>query len=111
MGTGMTAMLVAPEDVGGRPDGITAMIASAELEEALASAAPLDLIRDLERSKEGRVETTDVKVAWQREDLEKLLNLDTDSVMLSFDPAALERAMDDPDFEGHGIREMVLLTV
>jgi hypothetical protein len=111
MGTGMTAMLVAPEDVGGRPDGITAMISRGEIEEALASDAPLDLILDLERPKEGRVETTDVKVAWQREDLERLLDLDTDAVMLSFDPAVLERAMDEPDFEGHGIREMVLLTV
>jgi len=112
MGTGMTAMLVAPEDVGERPDGVQAIISRGEIEEALQSDAPLDLILDVMRPREGQVETTNVRVAWQREDLEALLDrFDTDVVELSFDRAELERVLDEPDFEGHGIREMVLLTV
>jgi hypothetical protein len=110
MGTSMTAML-APEDVGGRPDGVTATIPRGDIEEALASDAPLDLFLDVTRTTDGRVENSDVKVTWQREDLESLLDrFESEAITLAFDPAELERALDD-DFEAHGIREMVLLTV
>ena len=44
-GTGATAMLVGtPEDVGGRPDAATVTLAREEIEEALASDEPLELI-------------------------------------------------------------------
>ena len=44
-GTGATAMLVGtPGDVGERPDAATITLAREEIEEALASDAPLDLI-------------------------------------------------------------------
>jgi hypothetical protein len=110
MGTGMTAML-APEDVGGRPDGVTATIPRGDIEEALSSDAPLDLFLDVTRTTDGRVENSDVKVTWQREDLESLLDrFESEAITLSFDPEELERALDE-DFEAHGIREMVLLTV
>jgi hypothetical protein len=53
----------------------------------------------------------DVKVSWQREDLERLLDrFEADDITLSFDEEELERWLDD-DFEAHGIREMVMLTV
>jgi hypothetical protein len=105
----MTAMLVAPEDVGGRADGITATLAREEIEEALAADAPLDLLLDV-RADDGRVEN--VKVSWERDDLESLLSrIEYGAIMLSFEPEELRRALDEPDFEGHGIREAVLLTV
>ena len=44
-GTGAAAMLVgSAEDVGGRPDAATVTLEREEIEEALASDAPLDLI-------------------------------------------------------------------
>ncbi len=112
MGTSMTAMLVGtPEDVGGHP-GVTATIPRDEIEEALASDQPLDLILDVTRPKDGGVETTDVTVTWQRSDLESLLaGINADAITLSFDRVGLERAIDEPDFEGQGIREVMLLTV
>ena len=112
MGTSMTAMLVGtPEDVGGHP-GVTATIPRDEIEEALASDQPLDLILDVTWPRDGGVETTDVTVTWQRSDLESLLaGMDSDAITLSFDRAGLQRAIDEPDFEGQGIREVMLLTV
>jgi hypothetical protein len=108
----MTAMLVGtPEDVGGHP-GVTATIPRDEIEEALASDEPLDLILDVTWPKDGGVETTDVTVHWQRSDLESLLaGTGSDAITFSFDRAALEQAIDEPDFEGQGIREVMLLTV
>ena len=111
MGTSMTAMLVDAPELGGDP-GVTATIGRDEIEEALAAVEPLDLILDVARPANGGIETTDVSVQWQRGDLESLLDrMESDAVLLSFDRAKLERALDDPDFEGHGIREAILLTV
>ena len=109
-GTGATAMLVGtPEDVGGRPDAATVTVTREEIEEALASNDPLDLILSV---KSGETDPQDVRVAWERSDLEKVLaGIDSDAVTFSFDRAELQRALEQPDFEGHGIREMVLLTV
>jgi len=111
MGTSMTAMLVDAPELGGDP-GVTATIGRDEIEEALAADEPLDLILDVARPANGGIETTDVSVQWQRGDLESLLDrMESDAVLLSFDRAKLERALDDPDFEGHGIREAIMLTV
>ena len=110
MGTSMTAMLVGPEGVR-HPHGVTTTIPRDEIEEALASDAPLDLYLDVARERGGSVETMDVKVSWQREDLERLLDrFASDDITLSFDEEELQRWLDD-DFEAHGIREMVMLTV
>ena len=49
MGTSMTAMLVVPEDVR-HPAGVTTTIPRDEIEEALASDAPLDLSSTWRRS-------------------------------------------------------------
>ena len=111
MGTSMTAMLVDTPELGGEP-GVTATIGRDEIEEALAADEPLDLILDVTRAGSGGVETTGVNVHWQRSDLESLLRrTEADAVLLSFDRAKLEQALDEPDFEGHGIREAILLTV
>ena len=109
-GTSATAMLVAtPADVGGRPDAATVTMAREEIEEALASNEPLDLILTVDR---GTSSPQDVRVSWERSDLETVLaGTDTGGITFSFDRAELYRAIEHPDFEGHGIREMVLLTV
>jgi hypothetical protein len=109
-GSTATAMLVgAPDDVRARQDAATVTVGRDEIEEALASDAPLELILSV-----GRDATTpqDVRVAWERSDLETVLaGADAGGVTFSFDRAELARALEQPDFEGHGIREMVLLTV
>jgi len=109
-GTSATAMLVAtPADVGGRPDAATVTLAREEIEEALASDEPLDLILTVDRGTAG---PKDVRVSWERTDLETVLaGTDTGGITFSFDRAELYRALEHPDFEGHGIREMVLITV
>ena len=109
-GTSATAMLVAtPADVGGRPDAATVTLAREEIQEALASDEPLDLILTVDR---GSGPPKDVRVSWERSDLETVLaGTDTGGITFSFDRAELYRAIEHPDFEGHGIREMVLITV
>ena len=109
-GTSATAMLVAtPEDVGGRPDAATVTLAREEIEEALASDQPLDLILTVDR---GTSSPQDVRVGWERSDLETVLaGTKSGGITLSFDRAELYRALEQEDFEGHGIREMVMITV
>ena len=109
-GTSATAMLVAtPADVGGRPDAATVTLAREEIEEALASDQPLDLILTVDR---GTSSPQDVRVSWERSDLETVLaGTDTGGITFSFDRAELYRALEQADFEGHGIREMVMITV
>ena len=108
-GTSATAMLVGtPEDVGGRPDAAVVTLAREEIEEALASDLPLELILTVDR---GAGTPQDVRVAWERTDLEKVLaGTDDGGITFSFDRAELDRALE-ADFEGHGIREMVMITV
>ena len=107
-GTGAAAMLVgSAEDVGGRPDAATVTLEREEILEALASDAPLDLVLAVQA---GDTEPRDVRVTWQREDLETVLGkVATGPVTFSFDRAELYRALEHPDFEGHGMREIVLL--
>ena len=109
-GTSATAMLVGtPTDVGGRPEGATVTMAREEIEEALAADEPLELILTVDR---GAGTPQDVRVAWQRSDLETVLaGTDAGGITFSFDRAELYRALEHPVFEGHGLREMVLLTV
>ena len=109
-GTSATAMLVAtPADVGGRPDAATVTMAREEIEEALASDQPLDLILTVDR---GTSSPQDVRVGWERSDLETVLaGTKSGGITLSFDRAELYRALEQEDFEGHGIREMVMITV
>ena len=107
-GTSATAMLVGTSaDVGERPDAATLTLERDEIEEALASDMPLELILSV---KPVASEPQDVRVAWQRSDLEAVLaGAGAGPVTFSFDPAELNRALEHPDFEGHGMREIVLL--
>ena len=107
-GTGATAMLVGtPGDAGERPDAATVTLAREEIEQALASDAPLDLILSVQPA---GGEPQDVRVGWKRSDLESVLaGVDAGPITFSFDRAELHRALEHPDFEGHGIRELVLL--
>ncbi len=107
-GLSATAMLT-PTDAGGRPDAATVTMAREEIEEALVSDEPLELVLTVDR---GAGSPQDVRVNWQRSDLETVLaGTNADGITFSFDRAELYRALEHPDFEGHGIREMVLLTV
>src|SRR6188472_2735460 len=91
----------------GRWDAATITLEREEIEEALASDEPLDLILAV---KAGETGPRDVRVTWQRGDLETVLGkVETGPVTFSFDRAELYRALEHPDFEGHGMREIVLL--
>ena len=109
-GTGLSATaMLTPTDAGGRQDAATVTMAREEIEEALASDEPLELVLTVDR---GAGSPQDVRVNWQRSDLETVLaGTDAGGITFSFDRAELYRALEHPDFEGHGIREMVLLTV
>ena len=82
-GTSATAMLVGtPEDVGERPDAATVTLTREEIEEALASGEPLELILTVGQ---GASTPKDVRVAWQRSDLETVLS-GTDAGGITFLP-------------------------
>jgi hypothetical protein len=95
-----------------RPDpearGLVATVPRGEVEEALrADAGPVDLLLDVERVAEdgdGR-ETQRVALAWEHEDLERLLaSASGDEVSLTFDEEELRRLLDE-DVEAHGMRQ------
>jgi hypothetical protein len=89
--------------VGERP----ALVPGATAAKRGASDAPLDLTLSVQS---GEGEPKDVQVAWQRSDLEAVLGrVEAGPVTLSFDRGELYQALEHPDFEGHGMREIVLL--
>jgi hypothetical protein len=84
-------------------------MAREEIEEALASDEPLELVLKVDS---GSGPPQDVRIGWERADLQTVLaGTAAGGITFSFDRAELYRALEHPDFEGHGIREMVLLTV
>src|SRR5436190_21862702 len=91
--------------------GLVTTVPRAEVERALQSDEPVDLLLDIERAVagEGR-ETERVALAWERQDLERLLENDGD-ITLTFDEAELQQLLDE-DVEAHGMREkLAVLTV
>ena len=107
--TSTTARLVRPEDVGGRPPAATISVAREEIEEALASDDAPELILEVQLRE---TERRELHVAWERSDLESILaGAGPGRIAFSFEPSELYRALEHPDFEGHGFREAVLLTV
>jgi hypothetical protein len=107
--TSTTAVLVRPEDAGGRPQAATVAVAREELEAALASDDAPELILEV-RLRE--TERRELHVAWERSDLESVLaGAGPGRIAFSFEPSELFRALEHPDFEGHGFRETILLTV
>jgi hypothetical protein len=107
--TSPTAVLVSPGDVGGRPQTATVSVAREEIEEALASDESPELILEVQLRE---TERRDLHVAWERSDLEAILaGTGPGRVTFSFEPSELYRALEQPDFQGHGLREAILLTV
>jgi hypothetical protein len=87
--------------------GLTATISREEVEEAIRKDTPVDLMLDVERvgaDGAGR-ETERVALAWESQDLQRLLGAASDDeIRLTFDEAELQRLLDD-DVEAHGMRE------
>ena len=92
-GTGLSATaMLTPTDAGGRPDAATVTMAREEIEEALASDEPLELVLTVDR---GAGTPQDVRVNWQRSDLETVLaGTDAGGIAFSFDRAELYRALE-----------------
>jgi hypothetical protein len=91
--------------------GLVTTVPRAEVEQALQSDQPVDLLLDIERAVEGEGrETQRVALGWERQDLERLLENDGD-ITLTFDEAELQQLLDE-DVEAHGMRErLAVLTV
>jgi hypothetical protein len=92
--------------------GLVTTVPRAQVEEALRSDEPVDLLLDIERSTggDGR-ETRRLALAWEREDLERMLENDGSEITLTFDEAELQQLLDE-DVEAHGMRErLAVLTV
>jgi hypothetical protein len=91
--------------------GIATTIPRQEVEEALrADDGPAELILDVAKGNGGEPVRRTVAVAWDRTDLEKLLQQsEGDRITLFFDREALQRAVEAGDVEAHGFREKALL--
>jgi len=93
-------------------DGLTVTLPREEIEAALASDPPNELILDILRKVEGtdEPERRTVNVGWKRPDLESVIaDVDAKAITFSFDPAELDRLLSDPDVEGHGLREAAVV--
>jgi hypothetical protein len=94
-----------------RPDpearGLVATVPRGEVEKAVGTDGPVDLLLDVERvaaDGEGR-ESQRIALAWEPQDLERLLSESSDDeVSLTFDEDELRRLLDE-DVEAHGMRE------
>lgn len=100
-----TAKLVDPAAVGAG-SALTATLPRTDIEAALHDEAGADLFLEIARIQNGERNDRRIKVAWERGDLEKLLQGSSgETVSLTFDPDELQRMLDDPDFEAHGLKE------
>jgi hypothetical protein len=88
---------------------VTATVPRSEIEAALAADdGPADLILDVARVDDGGGRR--IAVEWDRDDLERLLRqAEDDAVVFAFDREPLALAFDEPDVEGHGLREKALI--
>jgi hypothetical protein len=93
--------------------GLVATVSRADVEQAMRSdEGPVDLLLDVERmASEGR-ETQRLALAWEPQDLKRLLETtDGKEISLTFDENELGRLLDE-DVEAHGMREtLAVLTV
>ncbi len=107
--TGATAMLVGTRDAGGRP-AASVTVAREEIEEALASDDSPELTLAVQLGEDDR--PRELHVGWRPADLETILSgSGPGGITFAFEPDELYRALEHPDFEGHGMREAILLTV
>jgi hypothetical protein len=99
------ALLVDEASLVGR--GVTATLPRSQVEEAMRSSdVPAQLALDI-RAGDGEERT--LAVAWEREDLERVLGRTSgDTVVLTFDRDELASAVSG-DFEAHGLRERALV--
>ena len=83
----------------------------ADAEAALRAGGPIELTLDVVRR--GDTSAHAINLEWEPAELEALLDEATgDEFALVFDPAELERAIEDPDVEAQGMREKAaILTV
>ncbi len=108
--TSASAMLVEPRDLRADLAAVTATIPRSQIEAALSSDFPAELYLDVRRSDEAGAEERTVSVAWERADLERLLaDAKAAAITFSFAHDDLERAFEEPDVEGHGLRERALI--
>jgi hypothetical protein len=94
---------------GGAKGALTATLPRLQIESALQDDAGADLFLEIARIQNGERDDRTVKVAWERSDLEELLQRSTgDRITLTFDEAELQRLLDE-DVEAHGLREKALV--
>ena len=87
---------------------VTATVPRSQIEAALAENEPTDLILDVERVDDGGGRR--IAVEWDRDDLERLLRqAEDDAIVFAFEREPLALAFDEPDVEGHGLREKALI--
>ena len=88
---------------------LVATIARDEVEQALRSDEPVDLVLDVERvaaDGDGR-ETERVALGWEPADIERLLEqAHGEQISLTFDEAELRELLD-ADVDAHGMRERI----
>jgi hypothetical protein len=99
----------------GESHGFVTTISRTEVEKALhADEGPVDLLLDVERAaaEGGGRESERIALAWEPEDLERLLKASSaDEITLTFDEEELRRFLDE-DVDAHGMREkLAVLTV
>jgi hypothetical protein len=100
-----TAKLVDPAAVGAG-SALTATLPRTDIEAALQDEAGADLFLEIARIQNGERNDRRIKVEWSREDLDTLLQSSNgETVSCTFDADELERMLNDPDFEAHGLRE------
>jgi hypothetical protein len=87
--------------------GLVATVSRDEVEEVLRTdEGPVDLLLDVERVAAGgdKPETERIALAWETQDLERLLATTTgDQIAFTFDEEEVRRLLD--DVEAHGMRE------
>ena len=89
---------------------LTATLPRSDIEAAVQDDAGADLLLEIARIQNGERDDRKIKVSWQKDELEDLLRRASgDPITLTFSREELERMLDDPDFEAHGLREKVLV--
>jgi len=103
-----TPKLVDP--AAGDADGaLTATVPRSDIQTALQDDAGADLFLEIARIQNGERDDRRVKVAWERAELEELLERAVgDPITLTFSAEEIERMLD-ADFEAHGLREKAVV--